>query len=122
MPRTDHPNEVLMRGGEDIESPIIGIRPSTRVVESPTADASLLKNPPQTVQVRVVLLNQLDIEPGRLLNRDASFSIEVTSRKSHLLRGTPVVYGVAGSPFRFDRPDRTTALSVYPASASELLE
>jgi len=122
VPGANQSDEVLVRSREDIEPPVVRINPRAGVMESSAADAGLLENRSQTIQIRMILLNELDVEAGGLLSRDASFRIEVSSRKSKLPGFVPRLSRAIGSPRRFDRPHSTTALAVYPSALPELLE
>jgi hypothetical protein len=82
VPRTHQCREGPVTGCQNVEPPEIGIYLATRIVNPTTVNSFRHQNCSQLIDITVVLLNELEIEPRRWVAWHPTLRIKITPRIS----------------------------------------
>jgi hypothetical protein len=121
VPRTHSRHEGIVAGRHNVEPPEIRIPESARVVKPSTTNALRFEHRSKLLDISVVLLHELQIEPGRRVARRPALRIEVAPRIRETLFAAREGWSLCQDVDRGlqDPKPSGSALSVAPRSSSQ---
>ena len=122
MPGSYGLDELHVRRSEHIEAPVSRVASHAWVVDPSTLDIEQPKKIAGADQVRVILLDELDVESVTGIPGHPAFGIEVASNeRGRLASRSDRLWGI-GAPGSLDHPNVPSTLSVHPIALRKPFE